>query len=486
MSKATPYRFLVYPTYEPSTARRLTLTLALALLCVGMLARHLDAATPTCAPYSPDGGLFINSGTAVLFTRAIATPAQKGSYSIYINTQNQVVITQGNNLAPDAVVAVPAGMLAYYLFFGNNNRFVLIDMEADPTQSLVSVNFQQAIIDLTAWSPGAPPQSGNLLPLVMMPAGTMLHMYPSASYTPGSAGGALAFLLWYGETNGTADNVGIYRSDNGKELCDVSTFTPMVQVEAKITPTDAQILDGGSIVLQCSLPLGKLLVSPPSQSFGTISPTANVTKTFTFSNSGNDCVSVTGITPSTHFSAPNFSPFALSASGASSPVSIEFSPSGAVGTFVEQLGVTTAPPGSKTVSVSGASVALPTLTVTEQLLPASDPGRFNLQIDSATVSTAVGNGGSTEAQTESVGNHIVGQIASPGTNLSNYSISIGGDCAPNGGISLALGDKRLCTIATTDKSSLPNPGLSFVHSCPNGWFWDFATKGCVRILQRQP
>lgn len=64
-----------------------------------------------------------------------------------------------------------------------------------------------------------------------------------------------------------------------------------------------------------------------------------------------------------------------------------------------------------------------TLEVKKVLSPATDPGKFNLQIDGATAGSGanVGNGGTTGAQVVATGNHSVGETAGTATNLANYT-----------------------------------------------------------------
>jgi hypothetical protein len=88
------------------------------------------------------------------------------------------------------------------------------------------------------------------------------------------------------------------------------------------------------------------------------------------------------------------------------------------------------------------------LTVNEILIPATDPGRFDLQIDSVTRTPGAGNGGSTSAQTVSPGAHSVSEVASAGTNLGAYKVTIGGACSASGSITLAAGDNKVCTITS--------------------------------------
>ena len=97
----------------------------------------------------------------------------------------------------------------------------------------------------------------------------------------------------------------------------------------------------------------------------------------------------------------------------------------------------------------------PWLTVNKIVLPAGDSGLFNLQIDGATKAVNVGNAGTTGPQVLSVGSHTVSETGGTGTNLSNYTTVISGDCAPDGTVSIAQGEEKICTI--TNKSKKPSP-----------------------------
>jgi hypothetical protein len=68
-------------------------------------------------------------------------------------------------------------------------------------------------------------------------------------------------------------------------------------------------------------------------------------------------------------------------------------------------------------------------TVTQ---PTGDPGLFNLQIDGNTVALNVQNGETAGPYIQSVGNHTVGETAATGTDLSNYTLFVAGDGAPDG------------------------------------------------------
>jgi uncharacterized surface anchored protein len=64
------------------------------------------------------------------------------------------------------------------------------------------------------------------------------------------------------------------------------------------------------------------------------------------------------------------------------------------------------------------------LEVRKALSPATDPGLFNLLIDSAIGASAVGNGGTTGEKIVDSGSHTVGETASGPTNLADYTTGI--------------------------------------------------------------
>ena len=117
--------------------------------------------------------------------------------------------------------------------------------------------------------------------------------------------------------------------------------------------------------------------------------------------------------------------------------------------------VTLQPGDNKTCTITNTKNA--TLTVTKTLLPSSDSGRFNLQIDGATAGTgaAVGNNGTTGAVAVSAGvQHAVGETGANGTVLSNYTAVFGGACDSSGHITLQPGDTKTCTITNTKNATL--------------------------------
>jgi hypothetical protein len=50
------------------------------------------------------------------------------------------------------------------------------------------------------------------------------------------------------------------------------------------------------------------------------------------------------------------------------------------------------------------------------------------------------------------GPHVVSEAGAPGTSLAGYDRFISGDCATNGRVTLAPGDKKTCTIINTAAS----------------------------------
>jgi uncharacterized repeat protein (TIGR01451 family) len=97
-----------------------------------------------------------------------------------------------------------------------------------------------------------------------------------------------------------------------------------------------------------------------------------------------------------------------------------------------------------------------TLTVNKVCVPDSDTGKFNLQINGQNAGTGANAscGGSTGAVIVTAGSYTVGETAGTGTDLGNYDSVIGGDCAPNGTVSIAAGDNKVCTITNTRKPTL--------------------------------
>jgi uncharacterized repeat protein (TIGR01451 family) len=96
----------------------------------------------------------------------------------------------------------------------------------------------------------------------------------------------------------------------------------------------------------------------------------------------------------------------------------------------------------------------PSITVVKDLVPDTDLGKFNLQIDGTPYATDIGDGGTTGPVVVITGSHTVTETASTGTNLADYITVIGGDCAADGSISLAAGDNKTCTITNTRKTQL--------------------------------
>ncbi len=123
------------------------------------------------------------------------------------------------------------------------------------------------------------------------------------------------------------------------------------------------------------------------------------------------------------------------------------------------------------------------LEVKKALVPASDPGLFDLQIDGSTDPDAqgVGDGGSSGEQTLSAGTHTVGESAASGTSLAKYTTAIacrtengvgatiaqGTDAGPLD-VNLAEDADVLCTITNTRKPApvVPVTPTLLVEACP--------------------
>jgi hypothetical protein len=91
----------------------------------------------------------------------------------------------------------------------------------------------------------------------------------------------------------------------------------------------------------------------------------------------------------------------------------------------------------------------PRLTITKLCVPTNDPGHFNLLLDAAAVLTNAACGASTGPFNTTAGAHAVSETAGTGTDLTNYTSEISGNCAPDGSITLALGASATCFITNT-------------------------------------
>jgi alpha-tubulin suppressor-like RCC1 family protein len=85
---------------------------------------------------------------------------------------------------------------------------------------------------------------------------------------------------------------------------------------------------------------------------------------------------------------------------------------------------------------------------------------FNLLIDGSVVATNL-NSGSTGPQTVTPGNHTVSETGGTNTHLVQFGTVIGGDCAANGTVSVALGENKTCVITNFDHFG----GCSFNTNC---------------------
>jgi hypothetical protein len=97
-----------------------------------------------------------------------------------------------------------------------------------------------------------------------------------------------------------------------------------------------------------------------------------------------------------------------------------------------------------------------TIIVKKQLIPASDAGTFDLQVDGANVATQVGDGGY-GSKTVPTGTHTVGEA---GANLADYTSSTSCknaagytvDVSAAGAVNVTSGDTITCTITNTRKT----------------------------------
>ncbi len=130
----------------------------------------------------------------------------------------------------------------------------------------------------------------------------------------------------------------------------------------------------------------------------------------------------------------------------------ESGPAGYAASFSAYCSGTIANGQTKTCTVTNNDIS-PTLRVIKDVAPDTDSGLFNLRIDGVTAGTGanVGDGGTTGFVPVNAGNHTVSETAGNNTTLSDYTTVIGGDCAANGTVSLALAQNKTCTITNTKK-----------------------------------
>ena len=129
---------------------------------------------------------------------------------------------------------------------------------------------------------------------------------------------------------------------------------------------------------------------------------------------------------------------------------------------------------NETVTCTFTNTKLPTLTVNKILSPVGH-GAFDLMIDGTVYASNVGNSGTTGETIVSVGTHQVSETSgNPHTVMGDYYVTYGGDCNPDGSITLAAGENKTCTITNVaygtigiTKDSLPNSEQNF----------DFTTTG---------
>jgi hypothetical protein len=107
------------------------------------------------------------------------------------------------------------------------------------------------------------------------------------------------------------------------------------------------------------------------------------------------------------------------------------------------------------------------ITVTKDLVPSSDPGTFNLDIDGGDdEATNVGDGGTTGPRPVNTGNHTVAETAGTGTSLGDYDTSLScvdqnSDNAPvdstGGTVNVTANADVLCTFTNTRQTGNPPP-----------------------------
>jgi hypothetical protein len=387
-----------------------------------------------CMPFVPDQGLFLTNAT---FAPVPTAALRVGTNSIVLLGQQaqQVQVMTDGRAAPTALVDVPAGMLAFFSFYGTGGRFLLLDFHT-PSAPATPAEFEQVVVDLAAAAP-----AGHRLQRQSKLGGAQLHIDTSPN-------NGLAFFVWYGVSPQGIENAAIYRSDTGMLLCSALPYQSLHVPNARVQPASLEILDGANPVSQgpCSFPVGQLQVTGPDRPFGSTPIGTTVTRQYTFTDVGSDCCAVSAILESAHFKAVGFTPDKRIDVGASQAVSVEFDPKGQTGTFTETLMLTRVPArGADRIEVSATAVPAPTTTieVRNAVLPASDPTRFDLSIDAQAVATGVGNGGTSGPRVVTPGPHTVSATGAP---AGAFATTFSGDCAPNGVVVAVANQARTCIV----------------------------------------
>ena len=127
----------------------------------------------------------------------------------------------------------------------------------------------------------------------------------------------------------------------------------------------------------------------------------------------------------------------------------ETGPAGYAATFSADCVGAIAAGENKTCTVTNDDIQ-PTITVNKVLLPASNGGTFDLLIDNVVYGSG-GDGATTGAIAFNPGSYTISEQGANGTNLAHYISVIGGDCAPDGTVTINIGDNAVCTITNTSR-----------------------------------
>ena len=125
--------------------------------------------------------------------------------------------------------------------------------------------------------------------------------------------------------------------------------------------------------------------------------------------------------------------------------------------IMEPVGPTPTPTRTRTPTPTPTPTATPKpgdgqLTVTKLCDPAGDDGEFNIRLQGVVQGT-VGCGESVGPIDLAAGTYRVSESAGPGTDLSDYERSFGGDCEADGDVVVVANDELTCTITNVRKES---------------------------------
>jgi len=170
------------------------------------------------------------------------------------------------------------------------------------------------------------------------------------------------------------NNLQFLKADTAAVLLSAGTHSAIPQLSGNITTTQIQLLGGTTVLASAPLPLGHSSVSPSTLSFpdavigaGVNPALASSTRQVTISNTGNNCMTVSGFTNAAHYSfvtGSNSKPLPVVLQpGDNFHIDVLFNP-GVIGTFTETIAINPVPQQGDTVIHCTGHARVPHITLT--------------------------------------------------------------------------------------------------------------------------